>query len=113
MRMQRRLGRCSLGVVALVLACGGSEGDGSGSAADTGIGSLSNSDTVADETGDKFDVGAGETEGNSGDCPGGGGMPGEPEFSYIWIANSTQGTVSKTVTEGGQDIDNSRLLLAA
>ncbi len=100
--MQRRHRWLSLGGVALALACGG-EGEG-GAGADTGIASLDGSGPGSADgasTGEKFDVGEGETEGNSGDCPGGGGMMGDTEFSYIWIANSTQGTVSKINTVTG------------
>jgi len=71
-------------------------------------------DTGADEGGDSapvtFDLGgipdAGE---NIGGCqPGGGGKDkkGEPDFSYLWAANSGEGTISKidtqTVTEVGR-----------
>ncbi|HET6585556.1 MAG TPA: hypothetical protein VFG69_18985 [Nannocystaceae bacterium] len=48
-----------------------------------------------------FDLGPG----NGGDCPGGGGMMGEDvEFSYIWIANSPAGTVSKIDTRTGTEV---------
>jgi hypothetical protein len=55
------------------------------------------------DTGDLLDVGNGSaTGGHGGDCPGGmGGLEGEFEFSYIWIANSPEGTVSKVNTFTG------------
>jgi hypothetical protein len=56
----------------------------------------------ADETGEKFDAGAGGGMGNAGDCPGQMGSEDEEyDFSYIWIANSPEGTVSKINTFTG------------
>jgi len=62
----------------------------------------------ADDTmgggGIKLDVASEDTEGLGGGCPeggggGGGGMgDGELELSYIWIANSAEGTISKIDT---------------
>jgi hypothetical protein len=83
---------------------------------ETGVLTLSGTDegiTVADngegegEGPDKLDIGGGYDlgDGNGGDCPGGGGMMGEDvEFSYIWIANSPQGTVSKIDTRTGVEV---------
>lgn len=52
--------------------------------------------TVADTESDpKFDLGV-LPDGGIG-CGGGGG--GQPDFSYIWVANSTQGTISKIDTQ--------------
>jgi len=53
-----------------------------------------------------FDIGTFDLgPGNGGDCPGGGGMTGEDvEFSYIWIANSPAGTVSKIDTFTGTEV---------
>lgn len=53
--------------------------------------------TTANATGFVFDVGGGGT--TTGSLPCGEGGMGELEFSYIWIANSPQGTVSKIDTE--------------
>lgn len=61
----------------------------------------------AEDSGDKLDVGPGTDAGtNGGDCPGGGnGMMGEDvEFSFIWVANSPQGTVSKIDTMTGMEV---------
>lgn len=110
----------------LPLACGGGDeprGDGNVDGG-PGIGSLSATDGDtdgadasagdADGTGGiKLDVGSEDTEGLGGGCPdgngggGGGGMgEGDLELSYIWIANSAQGTISKidtaTMIEGGR-----------
>lgn len=53
-------------------------------------------------TGVKFDLGVMPDNG-AGAC---GGMGGDPEFSYIWIANTNQGTITKldtqTMTELGR-----------
>ncbi len=91
----------------LLVGCGGDDSAGTG---DTGVVSISGPPTsgtgndAAEDTAGIFDVGADGTAGNGGDCPGGGGMPGgEPEFSYIWIANSSQGTVSKINTFTGDE----------
>lgn len=102
--------------IALALSCGGDDppgnddDDASGEVgisvtastpSDTGI-----DPTVVDDTGDKFDVGTGNTTaGNGGDCNGGGGgMMGENTFSIIWIANTPEGTVSKIDTTTGTEL---------
>ena len=69
------------------------DGPGPGSDPD-GEGSGSSSDGE----GPKFDLGASDVPGNG--C-GGSGKGGELEFSYIWIANSSEGTVSKIDTQTG------------
>jgi len=103
--------RRALWIVGLGLAvagCGDDQAPGDGG---TGVLSFggTESDDGADETAGVFDVGQGETEGQGGDCPGGGGMPGgKPEFSYIWIANSSQGTVSKIDTFTGIELGRYR-----
>lgn len=63
-------------------------------------------ETAADDTGPsvQFDVGSMPDGGGEGFCqPGMGGEKGEPEFSFLWACNSTQGTISRidtqTVTE--------------
>jgi hypothetical protein len=99
---------------ALGLGCGGDDGGRvSGSAADTGVASLSvgpltTSGADGEDTGDKLDVGTPNDggPGNGGDCPGGGGMGGmgEVEFSLIWIANSPAGHVSKIDTVTGVEL---------
>ncbi len=55
----------------------------------------------------KLDVGGMPDGGNGGGCLGGGGaICGESEWSYIWIANSSEATISKintrTLTEEGR-----------
>ncbi len=71
----------------------------------------SSSTTVADDTGPPpvyFDVGMMPDGGGGGFCMPGGkkGAKGEPDFSYLWACNSTQGTISKidtvSVTEVGR-----------
>lgn len=52
--------------------------------------------TQADDTGDKLDLG--EPDPTTGE------PPTEVEFSYIWIANSEQGTVSKIDTITGNEV---------
>lgn len=96
----------STGLVAI--SCGGGSGrDESGSGED-GITTLSASDGGTETIGGdgdggmamKLDVTNNGDGGGGGDCnAGGGGMMGDDaEFSYIWIANSSQGTVSKVDT---------------
>jgi streptogramin lyase len=91
----------------LATACGGKDDDASttgiGISFDTGIDS--NSGETADDSNDsntsgiKLDTESGDSMGNAGDCPdGGGGMMGGGGFSYIWISNSPEGTVSKINT---------------
>ncbi|MFV8753020.1 hypothetical protein ACNOYE_20935 [Nannocystaceae bacterium ST9] len=50
------------------------------------------------ETGVKFDMSLVDSMGNTGDCGGMGGMEGGM-YSYIWISNSPEGTVSKINTK--------------
>jgi streptogramin lyase len=107
----------ALGVAALVgVGCSspGTESTTLGNATGlTGIlttptgGSLDGDSDDADGSGGgtKLDVAGSDLGGNAGDCPGGGGMMGEDvEFSYIWIANSPQGTVSKIDTRTGVEV---------
>jgi hypothetical protein len=97
---------------------GGSDGEsgilsaGEGASASdtdaTGSASASASATAADETGGgtgstKFDLG-GQPDADlscGGNGKGGGGAA---DFSYIWVANSSQGTVSKINTETGLEL---------
>jgi hypothetical protein len=75
---------------------GATDGDHSGGS-DSSPGSGGSGDDGA-----RFDVGGGDTDGlPDGGCngEGGGGGPGELELSYIWIANSAQGTISKIDTQ--------------
>lgn len=101
----------------LLGACGGSErqdaasGDESGvnpGDGDGGTGAVDPDDDGGGNMMPKLDVESpGESGGGpGGDCPGGGGgMSGdEIEFSYIWIANSPEGTVSKIDTMTGQEL---------
>lgn len=50
------------------------------------------------DTGTKFDLGI-QPDAGSGACTGGMGMGGDPEFSYIWIANTAQGTITRLDTQ--------------
>ncbi|MCA9656167.1 MAG: hypothetical protein KC501_40055 [Myxococcales bacterium] len=109
----------SLGVAALALllapelACNGGGEQSSGSNSTTGLTGIlttpatDSNDDVADDdgTGGRLDLGGGTDLGpNGGDCPGGGGTGGDVEFSYIWVANSPQGTVSKIDTMTGVEV---------
>lgn len=73
---------------------GGTESDSQGPGS---VGDTESSGPGLDSTseGPKFDVGM-DTDGNTGEVCGCGNQLG---FSYIWIANSTQGTVSKLNTQ--------------
>lgn len=54
----------------------------------------------------RFDLGdssGGGEGGSGGDCPGGGGSE-EYEFSIIWVANTTEGTVSKIDTQTATEL---------
>jgi hypothetical protein len=78
----------------------GDSGDGDG---DSGPGDGDGDTGPGDGDGDgvKFDL-AEPPDAGGNDCGGGmGGMGGDPAFSYIWIANSSQGTVSKINTVDG------------
>jgi hypothetical protein len=97
------------------LACGKDDGrQDAGVTATEGGGlltSLSNADDGGDgaddgDGEDKLDIGTGsDLGGGAGDCPGAGGMMGgDVEFSYIWVANSPQGTVSKIDTFTGTEV---------
>jgi hypothetical protein len=104
----------------LLLACGTETREDEGASApasassvsaDTGAADTAADGTAADGDGDgggvKLDLGGGFDlgDGNGGDCPGGGGMVGDDvEFSYIWIASSPEGTVSKIDTRTGVEI---------
>jgi hypothetical protein len=107
--------RPRLVLVLSIAACGGGDdARGSGGEVATGISSItaatgddtaatSDPDTGGDEIG-KLDVPEGETAGNTaGDCNGTGG-DGDVVFSNIWIANTTEGTVSKIDTKTGIEL---------
>ncbi|MFV8749600.1 hypothetical protein ACNOYE_03495 [Nannocystaceae bacterium ST9] len=92
----------------------GSESAGGESASDSTVGdsTAGEGDSTGDSTGDgdsgpgtKFDLGVVPDTGFM-NCQGGGN--GNPDFSYLWAANSEQGTISKidtaTVTEVGRYI---------
>lgn len=58
----------------------------------------SDSDSDSADSGPVFDIGSAPDGGSS--CGGtGGGGGGGPDFSYIWIANSNEGTISKVNTQ--------------
>ena len=96
----------------LVTACSGDDDSRAGGESDPGISSLGGTETDGNTSGangndssndEKLDVGMGNDLGPIG-CGGdhGGNGPGgdvEIEFSYIWIANSTEGTISKIDTQ--------------
>ena len=80
----------------------GSTGAGAtGTDTATSVGSASATTTGTSGTPPKFDLG---TFPDAGQGCGGGGGGGDPEFSYIWIANSSQGTVSKIDTQTMQEL---------
>ena len=97
----------------MALACGKDEGErGTFGGQNSGIATLDGGGDTgtpddededdADGGADKLDVAGDGTGGNGGDCPGSEGMEGDDfEFSYIWIANSPEGTVSKINTFTG------------
>jgi hypothetical protein len=120
MRIQQAMTVCGF----VALGCGASDG-GRGSAGDGGIGTVSITvgESGDDGTGDDGDGGddgeagsggldgaddsdGGGTKFDAGPQPdvslgcdgGGGGGGGTPDFSYIWIANSNESTVSKINT---------------
>ncbi|MCB9751904.1 MAG: hypothetical protein H6713_18170 [Myxococcales bacterium] len=80
---------------------GGSDSSASGSGSTSGAseGATSEDSGVSESSADgpKFDLETPDTP-SVDPC---GGEPGDPPFSYIWIANSTQGTVSKLNTFTG------------
>lgn len=97
-----------------VIACGEDAGTTAGLTTGISGGSISASTTLGNETGEesnsaeetgdlKFDFSDHDAPGPGGDCADGNGMGGMPgdSFSYIWISNSPQGTVSKINTETG------------
>lgn len=100
------------GGLVLASGCGSGEGDGDGTGDSGGISisfgpptGTTESVDDDDDTGEKLDVlGRDGGPGNGGDCPGGGGMNGDVEFSLIWIANSPAGTVSKIDTKTGMEL---------
>jgi streptogramin lyase len=58
-----------------------------------------------DDNTDKLDSGMlSDLKTGGGDCPGGGGMHGDFDFSFIWIANSPQNTISKIDTLTGVEV---------
>ena len=106
--------------LALLTACGGGGDDrnsasGSGDSGITtlpadGSGTTGVDPTASGGSGEpkldnpvETDLGAGNCGGDGGNASGGGGMDddgdGEIDFSYIWIANSVEGTISKIDTQ--------------
>lgn len=71
------------------------------SASGTGATSAATSGATTTTGGVLFDVGGGGTVGTTGvgGCGGGTGGGGDVDFSFIWIANSGEGTVSKIDTQ--------------
>ena len=77
---------------------GGSGASGASGASDGTGGSQSGSGQDGNDDGIKWDLGVQpDVELGCGGGDGSGG--GEPDFSYIWIANSSQGTISKINTQ--------------
>jgi len=64
----------------------------------TGTGTSGSASETGGSTGTKFDLGV-QPDAGSGACTGMGMGMGDPEFSYIWIANTTQGTITKLDTQ--------------
>lgn len=93
--------------VAGLAACGAGRSDDEGTAGDGGIlttAEAGDETATGDGGGDRLDLGSGsDIPGGGGDCMGMGGDE-EFEFSYIWIANSPQGTVSKIDTKTGIEL---------
>jgi DNA-binding beta-propeller fold protein YncE len=101
----------SLGMLAT--ACGGGKeestlGDGISASSFDGIDSMNDetadsaesNDSNTNTSGIKLDTENADSMGNAGDCEDGmGGMMGGGGFSYIWISNSPEGTVSKINTQ--------------
>ncbi len=102
-------------VLASASGCGSDPtGEGVGEAGADGISTLASLGTDGGEVGSQDGDGDGDGDGGpkldlgnidamgGGDCEGqgGGGIPGE-SYSYIWISNSPDGTVSKINTETG------------
>jgi len=83
---------------------GGSDGGG-GDGSDDGDGGDDGGDNGGGGGPEiKFDLGEiPDFPNGDDDCEGQGGGPGGEGFSYIWIANSSQGTVSKINTRTGQE----------
>ena len=75
---------------------GTQDGTGQGSGSADGA---SDSADEGSEGGIKFDLGEAPDAGDAGCGGGGGGGVGDPDFSFIWIANSAEGTVSKIDTQ--------------
>lgn len=77
---------------------------GSTSSGTQGTGSDGSSDTASSTEGERLDVGDGQESsgGDPTDCPS--GEDSEYAFSLIWIANSTEGTVSKIDTETATEL---------
>jgi hypothetical protein len=74
----------------------GGDGASGGSGNETHSGGSGGDDADAGDDGVKWDLGV-QPDVEHG-CGGGGLGGGEPDFSYIWIANSDQGTISKINT---------------
>ncbi|MBX7081815.1 MAG: hypothetical protein K1X88_21605, partial [Nannocystaceae bacterium] len=76
----------------------GDDGSGGGGSGDGGSGGGTQGEAEADSGDIKFDMGI-QPDINLGCDGGGGGGGGTADFSYIWIANSNESTVSKINTE--------------
>ncbi len=94
----------------VALTCGDDPRSGDGGGTDvppsTGVSNVTNdgSASAGDETGQKLDAGTlTDLGGFGGDCPADSGAA-TGEFSFIWIANSPEGTVSKIDTRTGEEV---------
>ena len=103
--------RVGTGLVAIAL-CGVGCGDDDPNPAPPGASGASGIVTAGLDTGgndgdddddDKLDLAVGGDLGPAGDC-GDDGMGGDVDFSFIWIANSPAGTVSKIDTKTGVEV---------
>jgi len=81
-------------------------GDGDGDPTTTGDG---DGDDGNDESSTKWDLNAIPDNGGFNCGGGGGGNMGEPEFSFLWAANSAEGTISKIDTETVQEMGRFRV----
>jgi DNA-binding beta-propeller fold protein YncE len=95
-----------LAIVVIAAGCGNARdsADGSGSTSPPSTGLSQSAGDDGDGTGQKLDAASGvDLDGFGGPCgPDSGAATGE--FSYVWIANSPDGTVSKIDTRTGDEI---------
>jgi len=89
----------SSGIASITLGEGSATQGSATAGPEDGSATQASADGGTGDTGEiKFDLGA-QPDANLGCDGGGGGGGGTPDFSYIWIANSNESTVSKINTE--------------